>query len=120
MATLRDISVFFYSIRTVDVITLGLEKEFPAIILRLALLVHCGPRAFKEKSFVGPWVQTTGLSIIAGCASSVSITRCILYNILDYMHRAIGQCRFINGLTIVPNCMWVTKNFSKVMFLKRR
>ena len=83
---LWGISALFDSIRTVDVITVGLEKEFPAIILRLALLVHCGPRAFKEKTFVGPWVQTTGLSIIAGCASSVSITRCVLYNILDDMH----------------------------------
>ena len=77
----------FDSIRTLDVIRLGLEREFPAILLRLALLVHCGPRAFKEKSFVGPWIQTTGLSIMSGCGSSVSTTRCILYNIMDDMHR---------------------------------
>ena len=53
-AILCGISAFFESIRTLNVIRLGLEREFPAILLRLALLVHCGPRAFKEKSFVGP------------------------------------------------------------------
>ncbi len=56
------------------------------MLLRLSLLAHVGPRAFKEKSFIGPWLQSTGLSIVAGCVSSVSITRCILYNVVSSMH----------------------------------
>ena len=54
-------------------------------LVRLSLLVHCGPRAFKDKSFIGPWLQSTGLNIVAGCTSSVSITRCILYNVVSEM-----------------------------------
>ena len=82
-----DITAFFDSIRTVDIIKLGMEHEFPPVVLHVALLCHCGPRAFKERSVVGSWLQNTGLSIIAGCASSVSINRCILYNIVDDMRR---------------------------------
>ena len=85
-AILWDISAFFDSIRIVDVVRLGVEHAFPSVLLRLSLLVHCGPRAFKEKNFIGPWLQSTGLSIVAGCVSSVSITRCILYNVVSSMH----------------------------------
>ena len=92
---------------------MGLEREFPAIILRLALLVHCGPRAFKEKSFVGPWVQTTGLSIIAGCASSVSITRCILYNILGDMRRNYRPAQINTWFDDCPQLHVGDKDFLK-------
>ena len=74
-AILWGIIALFDSIRTIDVMAFGLEHEFPPIILRLALLCHCGPRAYKERAFVGPWLLVTGLSIIAGCGSLVSITR---------------------------------------------
>ena len=97
---LWDIAFFFDFIRFPDVVRLGLDRSFPAILLRLAIFRHMGPRAFKERNFVGPWVQVTDLGIIAGCTSSVSITRCILYNILEDMHntyrhiQAHWQCRF--------------------------
>ena len=83
---LWDIRAFFDSIRICDVVKLGVEHLFPPMLLRLALLVHVGPRAFKEKKFIGPWLQSTGLSIVAGCVSFVSITRCILYNVVSSMH----------------------------------
>ena len=64
---LWDIRAFFDSKRICDVVKLGVEHQFPPMLLRLALLVHVGPRAFKEKNFIGPWLQSTGLSIVAGC-----------------------------------------------------
>ena len=78
-------------------------------------MVHCGPNAFKETSFVGPWVQTTGLSIIGGCASSVSITRCIFYNILDDMHR---NYRPVQINTWVDDCPQL--HVGDIEFLKTR
>ena len=71
-----------------DLVRLGLERSFPPLLLRLSLFGHCGPRAFKERQFVGPWMQVTDLSIVAGCVTSVSHTRNLLYNILEEMHRA--------------------------------
>ena len=86
VAILWDIAAYFDSIRIADVVKLGVEHGFPPVLLRLSLLVHCGPRAFKDKSFIGPWLQSTDLSTVAGCTSSVSITRCILYNVASEMH----------------------------------
>ena len=90
---LWDISSFVDSIRTVDVIAVGLQKEFTAIILRLALLVHCGLRAFKEKSFVGlgcrPLASASLLGVrlqspLRGASSTTYWTTCT---------DATGQCR---------------------------
>ena len=51
-AILWDIAAFFDSIRIADVVKLGEVHGFPPVLLRLSLLVHCGTRAFKEKSFI--------------------------------------------------------------------
>ena len=88
LAILWDIAAFYDSIRLCDLVRLGLERSFPPLLLRLSLFGHCGPRAFKERQFIGPWLQVTDLSIVAGCVSSVSHTRNLLYNILEDMHRA--------------------------------
>ena len=101
MSILWDIRAFFDSIRIVDVVKLGVEHLFPPVLLRLSLLAHVGPRAFKEKSFIGPWLQSAGLSIVAGCVSSVSITRCILYNVVSSMHL---NYRPIQINTFVDDC----------------
>ena len=101
VSILWDIRAFFDSIRIVDVVKLGVEHLFPPVLLRLSLLAHVGPRAFKEKSFIGPWLQSTGLSIVAGCVSSVSITRCILYNVVSSMHL---DYRPIQINTFVDDC----------------
>ena len=67
---------------------MGLERSFPPWIRRLSVFGHCGPRAFKERQFIGSWIQVTDLSIIAGCLTSVSHTRNLLYNILEEMHKS--------------------------------
>ena len=84
-----------------DAVRLGGEHYFPLVLLRLSLLAHVGPRAFKEQSFIGPWLQSTGLSIIAGCVSSASITRCVLYNVVSAMHL---NYRPIQLNTFVDDC----------------
>ena len=109
---LWDIRAFFDSIRICDVVKLGVEHQFPPMLLRLALLVHVGPRAFKEKNFIGPWLQSTGLSIVAGCVSSVSITRCILYNVVSSMHI---NYRPIQINTFVDDCPQIHTGTNKNM-----
>ena len=88
LAFLRDMAAFYDSIRLSDLVRMGLNREFPPWILRLSVFGHCGPRAFKERQFIGSWIQVTDLSMIAGCLTSVSHTRSLLYNILDEMHRS--------------------------------
>ncbi len=60
-----------------------------------------GPRAFKEGKYISPWVEYSGLSILAGCVTSVSLTRALLYDILDDMHRS---CSPITLRTWVDDC----------------
>ena len=84
---LWDIAAFFDSIRMDELITLALAEQFPPQILLLSVNVHSSVRAFREGPFVSPWVQPTGLSILAGCGCSVDFTRALLYNLLDKLHK---------------------------------
>ena len=83
---LWDISAFFDSIDIAMLIPLALEWEFCPWLLGLAVKVHMGPRAFKEGKYISPWVESSGLSILAGCMTSVSLTRALLYDMLDDLH----------------------------------
>ena len=67
----------------------------------MAVKVHMGPRAFKEGKYISPWIESSGLSILAGCVTSVSLTRALLYDLLDSMHR---NCRPVTIRTWVDDC----------------
>ena len=114
LALLWDIAAFYDSIRLADLVRMGLDRSFPRLLLRLSLFGHCGPRAFKERQFIGSWIQVTDLSIVAGCITSVSHTRNILYNILDEMHRAYQPVKSILGSTTALKCMLVTPPYWKI------
>jgi hypothetical protein len=84
---LWDISAFFDSIDIGLLIPLALDRDFNPWVLGLAIKVHMGPRAFKEGKFISPWSESSDTSILAGCNTSVSLTRALLYDLLDDMHR---------------------------------
>ena len=96
-----DISSFFDQVDIVLLIPLALNRGFCPWLLGLAVKVHMGPRAFKEGKFISPWVESSGLSILAGCVTSVSLTRALLYDVLDDMHRS---CSPITLRTWVDDC----------------
>ena len=78
---------FFDSISIAILIPLALEQGFNPWLLGMAIRTHMGPRAFKEGTFISSWHVPSGLSILAGCLTSVSLTRALLYDTLDSMRR---------------------------------
>ena len=98
---LWDISAFFDEVDIALLVPLALDRGFCPWLLRLAVKVHMGPRAFKEGKFISTWVESSGLSILAGCITSVSLTRALLYDILDDMHRS---CSPVTLRTWVDDC----------------
>ena len=80
-------TAFFDSISMAILIPLALEQGFNPWILGMAIRTHMGPRAFKEGKFISSWFLPSGLSILAGCLTSVSLTGALLYDTLDHMHR---------------------------------
>ena len=99
---LWDISAFFDEVDIAMLIPLALDRGFCPWLLGLAVKVHMGPRAFKEGKFISSWVESSGRSILAGCMTSVSLTRALLYDILDNMHRS---CSPITLRTWVVDCL---------------
>ena len=53
----------------------------------MSLAVHTASRAFREGPYISSWVLPGGFSIIAGCGTSVDLTRPLLYNVMDKLHR---------------------------------
>ena len=98
---LWDISAFFDEVDIALLIPLALDRGFCPWLLGLAVKVHMGPRAFKEGKYISPWMESSGLSILAGCVTSVSLTRALLYDVLDDMHRS---CSPITLRTWVDDC----------------
>ena len=94
------ISAFFDSVDISLLIPLALERSFCPWLLSLAMKVHMGPRSFKEGRFISPWVEPSGLSILAGCMTSVSLTRTLLYDMLDEVLRS---CRPVTLRTWVDD-----------------
>ena len=83
---LWDLAAFFDCIRFHRLVKLALDRDFPSLVLRLAMKVHTSARAFKEGPNVSQFVRPTGMSILAGCGGSVSFTRAALYEVLQSMH----------------------------------
>ena len=98
---LWDISAFFDEVDIALLIPLALSRGFCPWTLGLAVKVHMGPRAFKEGKYISPWMESSGCSILAGCVTSVSLTRALLYDVLDDMHRS---CSRITLRTWVDDC----------------
>ena len=84
---LWDISAFYDSIDLALLIPLALERHFNPWLLSLALKVHLGPRAFKEGRFISGWFESSGTSLLAGCLTSCGLTKPLLYDMLDALHR---------------------------------
>jgi hypothetical protein len=82
-----DMTKFFDSILISKLIPLALQAGFPPRILYLAMQVHQGYRRFKEGNAVGPIMRPVGKSILAGCKTSVGLTRTLLYQTLERLHR---------------------------------
>ena len=85
---LWDITAFFDEVDIALLIPLALSRGFCPWTLGLAVKVHMGPRAFKEGKYISSWMESSGCSILAGCITSVSLTRALLYDVLDDMHRS--------------------------------
>ena len=98
---LWDMSAFFDEVDIALLIPLALSGGFCPWMLGLAVKVHMGPRAFKEGKYISPWLESSGCSILAGCVTSVSLTRALLYDVLDDMHRT---CSPITMRTWVDDC----------------
>ena len=98
---LWDISAFFDEVDIALLIPLALSRGFCPWTLGLAVKVHMGPRAFKEGKYISSWFESSGCSILAGCVTSVSLTRALLYDVLDDMHRS---CSPITLRTWVDDC----------------
>ena len=98
---LWDISAFFDEVDIALLIPLALKRGFCPWVLGLAVKVHMGPRAFKEGNYISPWFESSGCSILAGCVTSVSLTRALLYDVLDDMHRSFSP---ITMRTWVDDC----------------
>ena len=98
---LWDISSFFDEVDISLLLPLALSRGFCPWTLGLAVKVHLGPRAFKEGKYVSSWMESSGRSILAGCVTSVSLTRALLYEVLDDMHRS---CSPITLRTWVDDC----------------
>ena len=71
---LWDLDAFYDSIHIHRLIALALERDFSPKILNLAMKVQCAGRAFKDGPYINNFIQPNGLSILAGCGSSVSLT----------------------------------------------
>ena len=84
---LWDISAFFDSIDLAILIPRALDREFNPWLLSLALKVHLGPRAFKEGRYTSGWCESSGTSLLAGCLTSCALTKPLLYDMLDSLHR---------------------------------
>ena len=87
IAELWDVGAFYDSIRIHNLIELALAKSFPVQVLNIALAVHTASRAFREGPYISDWITPGGFSIIAGCGTSVDLTRPLLYNLTDKLHR---------------------------------
>ena len=87
IAELWDVGAFYDSIRIHNLVGLALDKNFPVQILNMSLAVHTASRAFREGPYISDWIMPGGFSIIAGCGTSVDLTRPLLYNIMDKLHR---------------------------------
>ena len=87
IAELWDVGSFYDSIRIHNLVELALDKNFPVQILNMSLAVHTACRAFREGPYMSSWVLPGGFSIIAGCGTSVDLTRPLLYNGMDKIHR---------------------------------
>ena len=87
IAELWDVGAFYDRIRIHNLVELALDKNFPVQILNMTLAVHTACRAFREGPYMSSWVLPGGFSIIAGCGTSVDLTRPLLYNVMDKLHR---------------------------------
>ena len=76
---LWDITAFFDEVDIALLIPLALSRGFCPWTLGLAVKVHMGPRTFKEGKYISSWLESSGRSILAGCITSVSLTRALLY-----------------------------------------
>ena len=100
VAILWDISAFFDSIRTLDVITMGLERECPVIILRLAL----DPGLLRRKALSGHGCRPqTSAPLLAVGRQSLSLAA-FFTTLWTTCTEITGQCRLTHGLATVPNC----------------
>ena len=87
IAKLWDVGAFYDSIRIHNLVELALDKNFPVQILNMSLAVHTASRAFRPD--ISSWMLPGGFSIIAGCGTSVDLTRPLLYNVMDKLHKDI-------------------------------
>ena len=87
IAKLWDVGAIYDSIRIHNLVELALDTNFPVQILNMSLAVHTASRAFREGPYISSWVMPGGFSIIAGCGTSVDLTRPLLYNVMDKLHR---------------------------------
>ena len=79
IAELWDVGAFYDSIRIHNLVDLALDKNFPVQVLNMSLAVHTASRAFREGPHMSSWVLPGGFSIIAGCGTSVDLTRPLLH-----------------------------------------
>ena len=87
IAELWDVGAFYDSIRIHYLVERALDKNFPVQIINMTLAVHTACRAFGKGPHLSSWVLPGDFSIIAGCGTSVDLTRPLLYNIMDKLHR---------------------------------
>ena len=59
-----------------------LRRNFPVHIFVLAFLAHAAPRVLQVGKCLGPPITNCGNSILAGCQTSVSMARGLLYTLV--------------------------------------
>jgi hypothetical protein len=87
---LFDLAKFFDSVRLSHLITACIDRDFPAIIMLMALKVHRAARIIQAVTNAGVCMSEPTMphhnSIVAGCIWAVTFTRMHLYALLEHIH----------------------------------
>ena len=75
---LWDVAKFFDSLDVPILIERAEGLGFPLDQLTLAMQMHRAPRALRAAGTYGPVIEATGVSILAGCTTSTSLSRAFL------------------------------------------
>ena len=84
---LWDGEKFYDSINTNRLINLSLDQDYPAHMLELGIQVHSADRVLVSDGCCSEPIGIEGRSIIAGCMQSTTLTKALLHDMLDHLHR---------------------------------
>ena len=68
-----------------------IKRNFPPELMILGTLAHQAPRVLKVGTCISEAIVSTGNSILAGCQSSVSFARGLLWELIDSLIHAIPR-----------------------------